>query len=367
MRAKITKKDILPAVMRTVSVADRKSVVPILSHVLLEFNESGLQLKATDLDHSILELVPAEVDTFGMVAVPAVTLNDIVRKSPDNSTLEFSLIDKGRKLLVMAGKSKFELSTLDCADFPEISPLKNNCNFTVKAADLNKLISRTKFSISPEESRHNLNGIYFHKEDSKLKAASTDGHRLSVSQIDVDFEECLQGIIISKKTIFEIKKMLDAFTGEVVMTFSANQVQFVVENVVFISKLVEGNFPEYKRVIPETSSDFFLVNRAGFTEIIDRVAVISDDKVRSIKLELNKNTLYFYVANSKVGSGRDEMDVIYSGPSWNAGFNANYLLDIAQTLQGENLKIYIRDALASILILDESEPESLFVVMPMRI
>ncbi|GHT91095.1 DNA polymerase III subunit beta [Alphaproteobacteria bacterium] len=367
MRAKVAKKDMLPAVMRTVSVADRKSVVPILSHVLLEFNESGLHLKATDLDHSIMEFVPAEADTFGCVAVPAVTLNDIVRKSPDNSVLEFSLIDKGQKLLVTAGKSKFELSILDCSDFPEIATIKSTCDFTLKSSDLSRLVSRTKFSISPEENRHNLSGIFFHKEESKLKAVSTDGHRLSLSQMDVDVKETLQGVIISRKTVFEVKKLLDTFTGDVSMTFSANQVQFVMGDVIFISKLVEGNFPEYKRVIPETSVEFFLVNRAGFLEIIDRIAVISDDKVKSIKLELNKNMLYFYVANSKVGSGRDEMEVTYSGPNWNSGFNASYLLDVAQTLQGEFLKVYVRDALASILIVDESEPDSLFVVMPMRI
>ncbi|MDR3151704.1 MAG: DNA polymerase III subunit beta [Holosporaceae bacterium] len=367
MRAKVTKGDILPTITRTVSVADRKSVVPILSHVLLEFNETGLRIKATDLDHSIMETVKAEIDTFGCVAVPAVTLNDIIRKSPENSMLEFSLMDKGHKLSVTAGKSRFELSTLDPADFPEIPTLKNTCNFSVKSSELSKLISRTKFSISPEESRHNLGGIYLHKEDSRLKAASTDGHRLSVSYIETDIKEHLQGVIISRKAIAEVKKLLDSFTGDVTLTFSATQVQFSIGDVIFISKLVEGTFPDYKRVIPEMSADFFVVNRTAFSEIVDRVAVISDDKVRSIKLELNRNVLYFYSVNSKVGSGRDEMEVTYAGPNWNGGFNAGYLLDVAQTLSGETLKVYVRDSLASILLLDESEPESLFVIMPMRI
>jgi DNA polymerase-3 subunit beta len=353
--------------MRTVSVADKKSVVPILSHVLLDFIESGLRLKATDLDHSIMESVPAEVSTLGAIAVPAATLNDIVRKSSDTAELEFSLADKGSKLLVVAGKSKFELSTLDHSDFPEIALLKDGCSFTIKSADFNKLISRTKISISPEESRHNLNGIFFHKESEKLKAAATDGHRLSVSEIDINIKESLQGIIISKKTVFEVKKLLDVFQDDVSITLNANQIQFVLGNVAFISKLVDGNFPDYKRVIPETNSEFFIVKRTDFLEIVDRVAVISDDKVRSVKLELNKNNLACYIANSKVGSGRDEVEVVYSGQGWSAGFNASYLLDVAQTLQGESLKIHVKEALAPILITDESEPESLFVIMPMRI
>lgn len=367
MRARVAKKDILPAILRTVSIADRKSVVPILSHVLLDFNASGLKLKATDLDHSIIEQVPAEVDTFGVVAVPASILSDIVRKSSDSLPLEFSLADKGSKLIVTTGKSKFELSTLDSADFPEIAFVKNSCCFNMQVADFNKLISRTKFSMSPEENRHNLNGIYLHKENDKLKAASTDGHRLSVSEITIDTKESIQGVIISKKTVLEIKKLLDVTPGDLTVTFNANQVQFELGNIVFISKLVDGTFPDYKRVIPEKTNDFFTIKRSSFIEIIDRIAIISDDKVRSVKLELSKNNLMCYVANSKIGSGQDEVEVEYFGLGWNAGFNASYLLDVAQALQGETLKIYVKESLSPILIVDESEPESLFIVMPMRI
>ncbi len=367
MRAKVAKKDILPAIMHTVSIADRKSIVPILSHVLMEFNESGLRIKATDLDHSIIETVPADVETFGSVAVPANTLSDIIRKSSDGTLLEFSLSDKGSKLIVISGKSKFELSTLEHKDFPEIATLKNTCNINIKPSELNKLIGRTKFSMSPEENRHNLNGIYFHKEDEKLKVASTDGHRLSTTSIDINIKENIQGVIISKKTVFEIKKLLDSYQDDVSLVFTANQVQFTFGNVIFISKLVDGTFPDYKRVIPEESADFFRIKRSEFAEIIDRIAVISDDKIRSIKLELNKNTLFFYVANSKIGNAKDEAEVSYSGQNWSSGFNANYLLDVAQTLQGENLKIFIKESLSPILIVDESEPESMFVVMPMRI
>lgn len=367
MRAKVAKKDLLPAILRMVSVANKKSVVPILSHVLLDFRESSLKLKATDLDHSIIEDVPAEVDTIGIVAAPVVTLSEIVRKSSDTATLEFSIADKGSKLVVIAEKSKFELSALDPTDFPEIALVKGTCNFNVKSADFNKLINRTKFSISPEENRHNLNGIFFHKEDDKLKAVSTDGHRLSISHINVNTKENIQGIIVSKKTVFEIKKMLDLFQDEVSITFNANQIQFVMGDVIFISKLVDGNFPDYKRVIPEMTGEFFIIKRSDFLEIVDRVAVISDDKVRSVKLELSKNNFSCFVANSKVGSGRDEVDVSYSGQGWSAGFNASYLLDVAQTLQGESLKIFVKESLSPILIMDESEPESLFVIMPMRI
>lgn len=367
MRAKVTKKDILPAIMRTVSIADKKSVVPILSHVLMDFNANGLTVKATDLDHSIVEKVPAQVDTYGIVAVPAGTLCDILRKAPDNATFEFSLLEKGEKLQVIAGRSKFELSTLKSEDFPQINSLESTCRFNLKTADFNKLITRTKFSISPEENRHNLNGIFLHKEDDRLKAASTDGHRLSVSAIPLNTKESIQGVIISRKTVMEIKKLLDVTEGEVVVAFTENQVQFELGSVVFISKLVDGSFPDYKRVIPSMNGDSFTVKRSDFIEVVDRVAVISDDKGRAIKLEANKSSLSCYVANSRVGSGKDEVDIVYDGNDWVAGFNSSYLLDVAQTLPGEQLRVYVKESLSPILIVDESESESLYVVMPMRI
>ncbi|MBR1734081.1 MAG: DNA polymerase III subunit beta [Alphaproteobacteria bacterium] len=367
MRAKVSKNDILPALMRTVSIADKKSIVPILSNVLLDFNESGLCIKATDLDQSIIEKVPAEVDTFGMAAVPASTLNDIVKKAAGDAVLEFSLLDKGNKLQIISGRSKFELSTLDPSGFPEVETLKNGFSIKLKSKDLAKLISRTKFSMSPEESRRNLNGIYVHKEDSKLKAASTDGHRLSTTQIDIDIKETIQGVIISKKTVFEIKKLLDIFEDEISITLTENQIQFVFGDIIFIAKLVEGVFPEYKRVIPDSNNDFFRVKRTSFCETLDRIAIMSEDKVRSVKLELSKDTLVCYAVNSRVGTGKDEIDVAYSGEGWSSGFNANYLLDVAQTLEGEYLKIFVKESLSPILIIDEDEPESMFVVMPMRI
>jgi DNA polymerase-3 subunit beta len=335
--------------------------------VLLEFCDTGLCIKATDLDHSILDIVPAEISTFGTVAVPAVTLYDIIRKSPDDVALEFSLSDKGSRCMISSGKSKFDLATLDHVDFPAITTLDDGEKFTFSASRMNKLISRTKFAISPEENRLNLSGIYFHKEDDQLKAAATDGHRLSVSHIDAPTAGDISGVIISKKTIFEVKKLLDTYGGDVSLTFTGNQVQFEVGDTILISKLIDGKFPEYKKVIPEISQEFFTVNRIKFLEIIDRLSVMSDDKLRIIKLELNKNILFFHVSNNKLGSAAGEITLDYSGQNWNSGFNANYLMDVASTLEGETLKVHIRGSLAPILILDEAEPESLFVVMPMRI
>lgn len=369
MRAKVSKKDLLPAVVRTVGIADRKSVVPILSHVLLDFKEGYLHLKATDLDHAVMEKVPAQVDTFGVAAVPALTLSEIVRKSSAESPIEFSLVDKGSKLQIVSGRSRFELSTLDPKDFPEISKINSTFSISLDPLALNKLISRTKFSMSPEESRHNLNGIFLHKEDERLVAVSTDGHRLSTTSVPIDIKESIQGLIISRKTVFEVKKLLDASieNTSVAVSFSANQVQFIFGDVTFISKLVDGTFPEYKRVIPEETSNFFVVDRLSFCESLARIAVISEEKVRSVRLELSKEgVLTCYAVNSQIGSGKDEIDVTYEGEGWTSGFNATYLMDAATAVRGDNLKIFIKEALSPILMIDESEPESKFVVMPMR-
>lgn len=370
MRAKVSKKDVLPAVMRTVNIADRKSVVPILSHVLLDFREDSLCLKATDLDHSIMEKVPAQVDTFGVAAVPALTLSEIVRKASAETPLEFSLMDKGNKLQIISGRSKFELSTLDPKDFPDVSQINSLFNISLDPLALSKLISRTKFSMSPEENRHNLNGMFLHKEDDRLIAVSTDGHRLSTTSVPIDIKESIQGIIISRKTVFEVKKLLDASLESVAVgvSFSANQIQFVFGDVMFISKLVDGTFPEYKRVIPEETNNFFVVDRLSFCESLARIAVISEEKVRSVKLELTKEgVLTCYAINNQIGSGKDEIDVTYEGEGWSSGFNATYLMDAATAVRGDNLKVFVKEALAPILMVDENEPESKFVVMPMRI
>jgi DNA polymerase-3 subunit beta len=335
--------------------------------VLLEFCAAGLRIKATDLDHSLMDIVPAEISTFGTVAVPAITLYDIIRKSPDDIALEFSLSDKGNRCIISCGQSKFDLAALDYADFPEINVLDIAEKFTILSSRLNKLISRTKFAISPEENRLNLSGIYFHTEDELLKAVATDGHRLSMSYVDVQITNKISGIIISKKIVFEVKKLLDTYGGDVSMAFTNNQVQFEIGDTVLISKLVDGKFPEYKKVIPEISSDFFTINRTKFLEIIDRLSVMSDDKLRIIKLELSKNVLFFHVSNNRLGSAKGEIALDYCGQDWSAGFNANYLMDVASTLDGETLKVYIKSSLAPILIMDESESESLFVIMPMRV
>lgn len=369
MRAKVAKKDMLQAILRACSIADRKSVVPILSHVMLDFKEGLLCLKSTDLDHSMIENISAEVETFGTVAVPASTLCDIARKVPDGVSMDFCLSDKGHKLTVSSGKSKFELSTLNASDFPSVAAIKPSVTISMKTTDINKLITRTKFSMSNEESRHNLNGIYLHKENGKLKAVSTDGHRLSLTEVVVDTNDQINGVIISRKTVLEVKKLADIYENvDLELSMNANQIQFSLDNVTLISKLVDGKFPEYNRVLPEKNVDFFRVKRSDFIEIVDRVSVISDDKVKAIKLILNdESVLSACVANSKLGSGIDEVDVIYSGKEWSAGFNASYLLDVAQTLNGEYLNVYVKESLSPIMILDDTEPESMFIVMPMRV
>lgn len=367
MRAKISKKDLLQAVMRTVNIVDRKSVMPILSHVLLDFSAEGLCLKSTDLDHSLIENVPAEIDTYGSVAVSATTLNDIVRKSPEGAILEFNLIDKGEKLSISAGRSHFELSTLAASDFPKISPIEGTCNTLINSECFSKLINKTRISMSLDENRHNLNGIYIHKDGNRLKAASTDGHRLSYTSVPINTSESIQGVILSRKTVYEVKKLIDAYGGDIKFSLNQNQIQFGFGNITFISKLVDGKFPEYERVIPAKEGSFFFVNRSEFIEIVDRISVMSDEKVKAVKLELKKNQLIVNVSNSKLGSGRDELSVDYDGSDWNAGFNSSYLLEVAQVMSGDIMTIYIKDALASILMIDNADADSLFVVMPMRI
>lgn len=368
MRANIGKVDLLPAVVNCCGIVDRKPAVPILSNICLEFAENSIILRSTDLDHGVISTVKANVETFGIAAVSAQTFLDVIKKSPDQSTIYINLADQGRKVVINAGKSKFELATANVSEFPKIIPLESETNFQLDVSSVAHLIDRTKFAISTDETRHVLNGMYLHKEKNKIKVAATDAHRLAVTEINVDFETDFSPLILSRKTIFELRKLIDMNNDNVNITITNSQIMFSMKNVKLIARLVEGTFPEYSRVIPDAHPYSFLVNRKRFIEAIDRVSVTSDDKSRAVKLYAQNNVLRISSANSNISSGDDEIDIEYSYELWTAGFNPRYILDVAECLDSsEELKLVIKDTISPLLITSNSESESLFVIMPMRI
>lgn len=367
MRANVSRSKLFLAMSHSIGIVDKKPAVPVLSHVLLIFEDKQITIKATDLDHSFNEAVEAQVETFGSIAVHGQMFFDIIRKFSEESVLELYIADQGKKLVIASERSRFEMQTISANDFPAIDQFTATAQFSLPSVDLKRLIDFTKFAMAVEETRYNLNGIYMHIVEDTLKAAATDGHRLAVTAIPA--KDCkLTSGIYSRKTILEIRKLLDETDREIQISTDNNRVQFKVENVTLTARFVDGTFPNYAAVIPAIGDNFFEVNRKDFISSLDLVSVISDDKSRTVKLELKTDTLCLSSINVTTGgNGKDEISVKKSTEEpWDACFNARYLLDIADAVQCERLKIYYTGRLNSILVLPEDNA-SQFVVMPMRI
>ena len=358
------------------SVVERRNTIPILSNVLLRAGDGELSLAATDMDLEIVETVPATVGRPGGTTAPAHTLFDIVRKLPDGSQVELDIGGDGTILTLRAGRSQFKLSCLPVEDFPQLSSGELKHNFSVAAADLRGLIDRTRFAISTEETRYYLNGIYLHAAKSKmgsletpvLRAVATDGHRLARVEMPLpDGAEGIPGVIIPRKTVTEIRKLVDEAADRIELSLSDNKIRFGFDSVVLTSKLIDGTFPDYERVIPVGNDKVMEVDAKLFAAAVDRVATISTEKSRAVKLSLVRGALTLSATSPESGSATEELEVNYAESPLEIGFNSRYLLDITQQIEGEGAQFTLADAASPTIIRDVADSTALYVLMPMRV
>ncbi|MBP2306067.1 DNA polymerase III subunit beta [Azospirillum melinis] len=358
------------------SVVERRNTIPILSNVLLRAGDGELSLAATDMDLEIVETVPATVGRPGGTTAPAHTLFDIVRKLPDGSQVELDIGGDGTILTLRAGRSQFKLSCLPVEDFPQLSSGELKHNFSVAAADLRGLIDRTRFAISTEETRYYLNGIYLHAAKSKmgsletpvLRAVATDGHRLARVEMPLpDGAEAIPGVIIPRKTVTEIRKLVDEAADRIELSMSDNKIRFGFDSVVVTSKLIDGTFPDYERVIPVGNDKVMEVDAKLFAAAVDRVATISTEKSRAVKLSLVRGALTLSATSPESGSATEELEVSYQESPLEIGFNSRYLLDITQQIEGEGAQFTLADAASPTIIRDVADSTALYVLMPMRV
>ncbi|WP_042689425.1 DNA polymerase III subunit beta [Azospirillum sp. B506] len=358
------------------SVVERRNTIPILSNVLLRAGDGELSLAATDMDLEIVETVPATVGRPGGTTAPAHTLFDIVRKLPDGSQVELDIGGDGTILTLRAGRSQFKLSCLPVEDFPQLSSGDLKHNFSVAAADLRGLIDRTRFAISTEETRYYLNGIYLHAAKSKmgsletpvLRAVATDGHRLARVEMPLpDGAEGIPGVIIPRKTVTEIRKLVDEAADRIELSMSDNKIRFGFDSVVVTSKLIDGTFPDYERVIPVGNDKVMEVDAKLFAAAVDRVATISTEKSRAVKLALVRGALTLSATSPEAGSATEELEVNYQESPLEIGFNSRYLLDITQQIEGEGAQFTLADAASPTIIRDVADSTALYVLMPMRV
>lgn len=371
MKLSIERAALLRSLNHVQSVVERRNTIPILSNVLLKAEDGVLSLATTDMDLEINESVAANVSEAGATTAPAHTLHDIVRKLPDSSDVELSLNAEGTQMIVKAGRSQFKLSCLPTTDFPEIGAGDLPTSFGLPAADLRALIDRTKFAMSTEETRYYLNGIYLHQAEQEgvqvLRAVATDGHRLARFEMPLpEGAANMPGIIIPRKAIGELRKLADDAADAITITLSENKIRFAFDHIILTSKLIDGTFPDYQRVIPEGNDKIVEVDAKALTSAVDRVSTISDGKSRAIKIAMNGKLMTISASSAEAGSATEEVEV-NGETDIEIGFNAKYLLDITSQIEGEGCRFTLADAASPTIIQDNSDPSALYVLMPLRV
>ncbi|MGI9500370.1 MAG: DNA polymerase III subunit beta [Geminicoccaceae bacterium] len=365
---------LLKSLAHVQSVVERRTTIPILSNVKLEAGENGISLTATDMDLSVVEATEAEVIRPGATTAPAHTLYDVVRKLPDGSQIELERSEQGAELSLRSGRTAFDLPCLPAADFPAMTDEGLDHSFALPVGDLIKLIDRTRFAISTEETRYYLNGIFMHAVEegaaSCLRSVATDGHRLA--RVEVGLPEGaagMPGVIVPRKTVNELRKLIDELDPEtsVEVALSHARIRFKVGSAVLRSRLIDGTFPDYERVIPGDNDKLMVMPTAELAAAVDRIATISTDKSRAIKLALAHGKLTLTAISPDAGRGVEEVDADYQSDAMEIGFNARYILDITGQIEGKDIELALADAGAPTLVRDPKDSSTLYVLMPMRV
>ncbi|HEY8031082.1 MAG TPA: DNA polymerase III subunit beta [Methylocella sp.] len=359
-------------------VVERRNTIPILSNVLLRAEDMSLLLKATDLDLEITERLAADAGPAGATTVPAHILYEIVRKLPDGAQVSLESHGESGQLQLRSGRSRFNLQSLPDSDFPDLATGEFTHSFTLAAGNLKRLIDKTQFAISNEETRYYLNGIFLHTPDVEghmmLRAVATDGHRLA--RIDIPAPNGaigMPGVIVPRKAVLEVQKLIEDASMDVRVEISAAKARFTfgpsagAGQVVLTTKLIDGTFPDYMRVIPSGNDKRLIVERAPFAAAVDRVSTISSERGRAVKLAVADAKLTLSVTNPDSGSAIEELDVDYDSAPIDIGFNARYLLDITEQLDSDTVLFKLADPGSPTLVQDRDGAAALYVLMPMRV
>ncbi len=372
MKVTVERAALLKALGHVHRVVERRNTIPILSNVLLRASSDGLGLKATDLDMEVTETIAAEVTQPGATTVPAHVIYDIVRKLPEGAQVSLETSGESTQMILRSSRSRFTLQALPESDFPDIAAGEMPHSFAVKPGDLKKLIEKTQFAISTEETRYYLNGIYLHAIDSDgapvLRAVATDGHRLARIEIPApEGTAGMPGVIIPRKAVAEIQKLLEDAGETIMVELSSGKIRAHFNGVILTSKLIDGTFPDYQRVIPAANDKTLIVDRDEFARSVDRVSTISSERGRAVKLALTEGRMTLSVNNPDSGSATEEIEVEYEAAPLDIGFNARYLLDITAQLTGDTAVLKLADPGSPTLIQDREGASALYVLMPMRV
>ena len=369
MKFNVNQQELQQALNYCQGVIEKRSTLPILSNVLLSASETNLTITATDLDLIFIQkLDNVEVLEEGTTTTTSSTMYDIVRKISSGKKINFSLSDIS-KLKLESEKSIFNLNCISATEFPLTDENFNKNEFKIKSKKLLKLLNKCKFSVSNDETRHYLSGIFFHQtefEDSNyLTAVATDSHRMSISKLKLDQKIDFEPIILPKKTIFQLCSLLDSYDGDVKISNIKSKIKFELNHSILISKLIDGKFPNYIQVIPKNNQKKLETELKLFLDSVDRVASVSLDKKDGVKFSLAENILNLSVNNTNSGDGKETLNVKFAH-DLEISFNSRYLIDVASQLDGEKIEIFFNDTGSPALIKDPADFDSIFVIMPMK-
>ena len=369
MKFNVNQQDLQQALNYCQGVIEKRSTLPILSNILLEVKNSKLIITATDLDLIFIHQIDnIEVLEEGKTTTTSSIMYDIVRKFASGQKINLNLTDSS-KLHLESEKSIFNLNCISASEFPITDENFDQNQFLIKSKQLLKLLNKCKFSISNDETRHYLSGIYFHQTEVEdkiyLTAAATDSHRMSISKIRLGQKINFEPIILPKKTIFQLCSLLDNYEGDVKISNLKSKIKFELNNSILISKLIDGKFPNYIQVIPKNNQKKLEIDLKLFLNSVDRVASVSLDKKDGVKFNLTKDALNLSVNNANSGDGKETLTAKFDH-DLEISFNSRYLIDVASQVDGEKIEIFFNDSGSPALIKDPGDFDSIFVVMPMK-
>ena len=371
MKFKISRSTFFKTLSHLQGIVDKKNSLPILANILIEAKDNQLILSSTDMDISIIEKVNCNVTEEGSTTINSQILYDIVRKIEDNSEIE--IISNNGKLLTLRSKgSRFSLASLPKEDYPIIEKQNSGVEIILNTKILFKLIDKTKFAISNEETRYFLNGLYFNITNDNNKnivtLVGTDGHRLAKFSHEIEGQiDKVSGVIIPKKTIYELSKLLSEFDNDIHISISSNKIVFIIGDIIFISKLIDGSFPDYKRVIPNNNNNILKINRDKLLSAVDRVSTIANEKSPVIKFKLFHNVLNLNTINNESSTASEDLNIIYDGDEIEIGFNSKYIMDIVNNLEDDEISINLKDNTSPVIAKENSNSNLVYVLMPMRV
>jgi len=366
MKFTIDRESLLKPLQQVIGVVERRQTLPVLGNVLIVADEKGLQVTATDLEVEVQAKVSVKIDESGEITLPARKLVDICKALPENASIQFTF--KDQKAQIRSGKSRFTLATLPAADFPVVEEIKSDCQFAISQDKLKECIERTQFSMAQQDVRYYLNGLMLEIAKGLLRTVATDGHRLALCDMEVDTGiSHSRQVIVPRKGIQELQRLLESSGEQVQVEVGTNHLRVRSADLCFTTKLVDGRFPDYDRVVPKGGDKLIVADRELFRQALSRTSILSNEKYRGIRLNLEKNNVKIQAHNQEQEEADEEFEVDYQGSSLEIGFNVTYLLDVLSSVRSDNVEITLSDSNSSCLIQQPGTEQYRYVVMPMRL